>query len=185
MSKRKPIAVVINWFGPYSYRGAIHAARDDGYTDGLYLAIGRQKFDKKDRVQYVGVSNNLYKRIKPIHPTLKLIDQKLILWLGEVASTGIPGKQIAGKSPALEMAEWAHVYFIDPILNDKKRMNPPSSPVTVINRWWHSDYETPWKRKPHADWPDMIDYWGKEFGARLVHLRRTRGSIKTCFPEDF
>ena len=84
------------------------------------------------------------------------------IWLGEVASIGIPGKKKQATDLRLDLSEWCHSYFLQLPLNDKKTVNPPKEPVTIINRWWFTDYETKRNRRPHPDWPDIIDYWGKE-----------------------
>ncbi|MDP8238306.1 MAG: hypothetical protein P9X24_04370 [Candidatus Hatepunaea meridiana] len=180
---RKPIAVVINWYGPYTYKKAIAAAKRD-FDDGIYVALGRQPFEKKDKFQYIGIANNLHDRLLKPRDLYDILSQKCILWLGESATTGIPGKRIGNINPALDLAEWAHIFFLKPPLNDRKSHNPPKSGITVVNRWLHPDYETRYKRRPHPDWPDLIDYWGYEYGARLVRLNRTLGRIEKVSPEE-
>jgi hypothetical protein len=180
---RKPVSAVINWFGPYTYEEAIAATRLD-YGAGLYAAIGRCAYEKTDKFQYIGVSNNLHNRLQKPRGLYDLLSQKCILWLGEMASTLVPGKGIGGRNAALDLAESAHIFFMQPPLNTQKTMSAPTGEVTITNRWWKPDYVTPRKRKPWPEWPDIIEYWGPEYGARLVYLRYTRGSIVSYAPED-
>lgn len=181
------IAIVIDWFGPYnSIAGAQAVARKD-YGGGLYMAIGKQRYQKKPAtLQYIGIANELSFRVSESHQKLTEVAQSLKIWLGEVASTGIPGRKSQVIDLRLDLAEWAHAYFLELPLNDKKTINPPKYPVTVINRWWFKDYETKRNRRPHSCWPDIIDYWGKEHGARLAwHGRVSGGRCEVWHPEDF
>ena len=164
----KHVTVVIDWYGPYSsIPEARKAARND-YGDGLYMAVGKIKHQRGyKKLQYIGLSSTLAVRLSNGHKKLKLVSQKFELWMGEVGSTGIPGKKAQVTNVQLDLAEWAHSYFLELPLNNKKRRKPPKHPVTVLNRWWQSDYETKWRKRPHRDWPDIIDFWGVDYGARL------------------
>ncbi len=63
------------------------------------------------------------------------------------------------------------IYFVKPALNKKKTMSPPKRPVTVLNRWWKTDFETPWVHRQHRDWPDLIDYLGPDLKAKVVWFK--------------
>jgi len=173
----KHLAIVIDWYDPYYDFEELNQVTRADYSGGLYVAIGKKKFEKKRRLQYVGISDDLRGRVNVSHSTLKLIERERIIWLGEVVSTGVPGKRAYKKSTPLEIAEWAHVHFLDFALNEKKTVSPPPFPCTVLNRWWKTDYETRYKNRPHADWADLIDYCGVGYGAKVVWLNRTRGRI--------
>ncbi len=58
------LAIVIDWYGPYSVQEAIIAAKNDGYSSGLYIGIGKQ-FNERGtgKLQYIGISKNLATRI--------------------------------------------------------------------------------------------------------------------------
>jgi hypothetical protein len=99
---------------------------------------------------------------------LPLINRGRRIWLGEVISPRTPGKKMKVTDRMLDLAEWAHAYFLQLPLNDRKKATPPDFPITVYNRWWHSDLETPYLRRPHIDWPDIIDFLGMEYQAKLV-----------------
>ena len=68
----------------------------------------------------------------------------------------------------LDLAEWAHIYFLQLPLNEKKKARPPDRPITVLNRWWKTDYETPIQKPPHPSWPNLIDFLDDGYDTRLV-----------------
>ncbi len=71
--------------------------------------------------------------------------------------------------------------FLDLPYNEKKK-NPPPTPATLLNRWWFKDYERKRKQRPHKDWPDLIDFPGLKYGAKVAWLG---GRIENWNPEDF
>jgi hypothetical protein len=129
-----PIVVVADWFGPYrSLEKAKEALRD--YGGGLYMLIGRKngKGKHKKGIRYCGISDELSGRVNNTHSIIKSLDSRmLIIWFGEITCTQ--------KSNALGLVEWAHIYFLELPENKNKKKNPPSQPVTVLNRWWKTDY---------------------------------------------
>ncbi len=179
----KQVAIIIDWFGIYDLKAAKAAAKAD-YGRGLYMLIGKAKSQKKNpKLQYIGIAKELYSRIGNGHIAIRDLSQELKIWLGEVASFGVPGKKVKKVDPMLDLAEWSHTYFLDDLpLNKKKKANPPSNPVMVYNRWWHKDYETLRVKRPHPDWPDLIDYIGKEYGAKIVWFG---GAVDKWKPSDF
>jgi hypothetical protein len=162
----KPVVAVVEWFGPYSLEEARAAAFD--YDDGIYCALGKRKYQRDSEIQYVGLASNLRARINGSHHTLPLITRDRELWLGEVASPRTPGRKIKTTDRMLDLAEWAHAYFLQLPLNTRKRASPPDRPITVYNRWWRTDFETPYRRRPHSEWPDIIDFLGCEYPVKLV-----------------
>jgi hypothetical protein len=165
----KPIAIVIDWFGPYQQLDEAKSAARKDYDDGLYMLIGKQKYEKKRRLKYVGLAKDLESRLKKDHPAISRL-RECIIWLGEVATAGVSGPKRKTTEQRLDLAEWALCYFLKLPLNTKKRNNPPPQPVTLLNRWWCKDFETLRKNRPHKDWPDIIDYVGKDWGARTAKL---------------
>ena len=116
------------------------------------MLIGKSKHQKsKSKLQYIGIANDLSKRLNSKHHAISHLSKELAIWMGEIGSVGIPGKKSKIKNIQLDLAEWAHTYFLDLPLNLKKTKNPPDQPVTVLNRWWNKDYETPRKKRPHLD----------------------------------
>jgi hypothetical protein len=162
------IAVVIDWYGPYhGIQEAKKAAKSD-WVDGFYLLIGKEKYQKSPpKLLYVGISDYLPDRVTPQHPILPYISGEPMVWLGYIVTYGIPGR---ANKKLLQLAEWAIAYFLELPLNTKKTAYPPNDPITVFNRWWKKDYETPRKQRPHPHWPDVIDFAGWEYGARVGWL---------------
>ena len=175
------VAIIVDWYGPYTFDDARVAAKED-YADGLYLVIGKKKGERSRRIQYVGVSNNLSQRVSNGHHKIHEVTRDREFWLGEIGSIGLPGKKRSVIDERIDLAESAHAFFLQPPLNDRKTYYAPRKPLTVLNRWWRRDYETAWKRRPHKDWPELIDFTGIEYGARLVWFG---GRVERWSPDDF
>ena len=167
----KSLVALINWYGPYTAEEAASVAKFD-YEDGLYAVIGRQPYERGVKFQYIGLGKSLARRLSGSHHKLPLITKDQQIWLGEVDSPRTPGRKIKVTDRMLDLAEWAHVYFLQLPLNDRKKVSPPDRPITVINRWWQADYITPIKKPPHPSWPDLIDFLDDEYDTRLVWFGR-------------
>jgi len=168
----KHLVTVLDWYGPYNYEEALKAAREN-FSDGVYLCTGKIKSAQgKPKIQYVGIAGKELKtRVGDNHHKLKMVTRERQLWFGEIGSLVPPGKKAKKTNASLDFAEWALVYFLQPPLNSKKKKNPPKRPVTVLNRWWRKDFDTPWIKRPHSDWPDLIDYLGPELKAKVVWFK--------------
>ncbi len=162
----KSIVAVVEWFGPYTLEEAQKASFE--YDDGIYIAIGKSKHARTSHLQYVGLASDLKARMNGYHHKLPLIKRDLEIWLGELISPRTPGKKIKVTDRMLDLTEWAHAYFLQLPLNDKKKKNPPDRPITVYNRWWKKDFETPYRKRPHKGWPDIIDFAGNEYDSKVV-----------------
>lgn len=154
----KPLVFIIEWFGPYSsIIEANKAAKDFG--DGFYLCTGlRSKERLTPKIQYVGISKRLSNRVRNDHHKLALITKKFKLWLGEVSTQQPTGRNRQKTKISLNYVEWALTHSLNPKLNDKKISNPPKRSVTILNRWWKRNYEARFRKRPHPDWPDLVDY---------------------------
>lgn len=121
----KHIAVVVDWFGPYlNVKAAASKARSE-YDAGLYLVIGKIRHQKKPAsLQYVGIAKDLSARMYS-SAGVQGVSRDRKIWLGEVASVGIPGKKAKVTNTQIDLAEWALAYFLELPLNKKKRINPP------------------------------------------------------------
>lgn len=158
------IASIVDWYGPYTPqagKGAIavaQAAAKSDYGAGLYAAIGHGQSVRRGphKLLYVGMSDNLFARLTPQHHALGGLSIAGI-WLGEVATAGIPGRRTKRVDPHLDMIEWMTAYFLRMPFNERKRVNPPPSSSIVLNRWWQKDYETPGVR-PVARWADVMEW---------------------------
>jgi hypothetical protein len=165
----KHLVVGVDWYGPYSLLQAQRIAHEYG-KGGLYLCLGKRKGQHLRTLQYVGKSNGgLRSRLQRDHHKLRLVTRDQQLWLGVIATGNVPGKKKLVTPQALRMAEWALAHFLRLRLNDRLRERLPPSPVTVLNRWWADvNQERPRYRRPHGDWPDLIDFIGPSYRTRLV-----------------
>ena len=171
--QRKVIAVPlhlmisIDWFGPYNLESAAKAASSD-FGAALYLCIGKRKFQKDQSLQYIGIGNDVRTRLKNDHHKLKHVSRDRQIWLGEISTAEPSGRKLKVTPATLDYSEWAYARFFDLPLNEKKTIGLPERSFTVLNRWWHKDYERSRKNRPHKDWPDLIDYPGYDFPVRKV-----------------
>ena len=174
----KHIAIIVDWYGPYASRQSAIVASRDFAGPGLYLAAGKRPYERSRKIQYVGITKHLTTRLSRPHHKLAQITRDAEYWLGEVGSVGIPGRKAKVTDRRLDLAEWAHSHFLALPLNERKR-KLPDAPVTVLNRWWRADYDTPWIRRRLSGWPDLIDFRGRDYGAQLVWLGGKRIRINT------
>jgi hypothetical protein len=163
----KAIVAVIEWYGPYCFDEAKEAAREN-YDDGLYMVVGKRKNKQKNLMQYVGIASELDSRLSKNHHKIPEVTREQVIWLGEVISPRSPGRKLKVTDKMLDLIEWAHVYFLQLPLNNKKKTNPPDREIIVYNRWWHRNFETQYIKRPHIDWPDIIDYQGTKLNSKLV-----------------
>lgn len=167
----KSITAIIDWYGPYSLK----EAQDDSkfyYEDGLYAVIGKLNDQEFTHLQYIGIASDLSSRLNRGHHKIPDIGISCTrdpdIWLGEVGSPRSPGRKVKVTDRLLDLAEWAHIYFLQIPFNDKKKRTPPDKSIVVYNRWWKRDFKTPFLRRPHPEWPDLIDYLGPEYNAKMV-----------------
>jgi hypothetical protein len=176
----KHLAVIVDWYGPYTIDDALSVSKYD-YDSGLYVGLGKRRYRHGLAMpQYIGLSKNLRIRLANHHKLPEII-RDVKLWLGEVATPEPSGKKLKSTPATLDYSEWLHAFFLRLPLNDKKKKNPPSRPVTVLNRWWRTDYETPWIKRPHPLWPDLIDYIDAELPAKVVWFGKRQKRIKPPF----
>jgi hypothetical protein len=139
----KHLMIAINWYGPYpDLNEARKHARHD-YVHGLYLAIGKCKYERRRALQYIGIGNSMHTGLTSRHHKLSLILRERTLWLGEIVTAEPSGKRLKATRATLDFAEWLHARFLRLPLNDKKTKALPPRSVTVFNRWFATDYETP------------------------------------------
>ena len=170
------LVTVIDWYGPFSSLTDANQAAKDEYDGGLYLCIGQQEHDTAPpSIQYVGIAQwDMASRVNERHHALPKVKRGFKLWMGEVSSLESPGRRKKQIRPSLDYAEWCMAYFLGVKINNKKTKSPPDRPITVLNRWWKKDYETPYKQRPHPDWPDLIDFLGTGHKARLVWFKNVK-----------
>lgn len=164
---KKHLMIAIDWFGPYDLEGAKAAAQSD-YAHALYMCIGKRAYQREEAMQYVGIGKSVYTRLHADHHKLQKVTKQRKIWLGEIATAEPSGKKLKVTKATLDFSEWLHARFMRLPLNEKKTKGLPSRSVTVLNRWFKTDYETMRKNRPHPDWPDLIDYPDYGLPARLV-----------------
>lgn len=165
---KKHLMIGIDWYGPYpDLKNAKKIARDE-FCDGLYVCIGKMKKLERRTILYIGIGSSLHTRLTEDHHKLQLVTKKRQIWLGEVATPEPSGRNIKATKQTLDYAEWLHAYFLNLPLNEQKTKNAPSRSATVVNYWWKIDYETAHTRRPHPDWPKLIDYRGCGMRAELL-----------------
>jgi len=157
------IAAVVDWSGPfYAIDEAKAAVREHELGEVVYLALGKRSRQHKPRMQYVGISSDSETRFNKHHHKLPEISREFRIWVGEVVSQAVAGRR-AARHPvkhtvAIDRAEWTLAYFLALPLNERKRRKPPPEAIVLFNRWFRDDFETRRYKRPHRDWPDLIEF---------------------------
>jgi hypothetical protein len=182
------LVVSVDWYGPFvSLLEARQRGDETGLGEFLYLAFRTDG----DEASYVGLSANSATRLTTAHHVLgSWPENSGELWIGVISSQVEAGRKPVGSpkshSGELHFAEHMTAYFVETKANIKKRSSPPSRSGVVLNRWFRG--KTPWERwftRPHAEWPDLIEYEISEEFARLVWfggkvLKYDSGGIEGC-----
>lgn len=179
---QKHFMIAVDWFGPYRDIVEARAAAKSDYNHGLYMCIGKCAGQQKATMQYIGLGAKVHTRLIETHHKLSLVVKERELWLGEIATAEPSGKKLKVTKATLDYAEWLHARFMRLPLNEKKTKRVPPRRVTVLNRWWKTDYITRRKNRPHPAWPDLIDYPHYEQPARMVWFG---GKQQRVLPPDY
>ena len=145
--------IIINWKGPFTYD---EIQENPEMGNGLYLAAGKQKYERENSIQYCGITEGSFARRFKDHHKIPQITREQEFWLGEVS---VPEK---ATRHYLEIAETLIIYFWQPALNERKKYTPPK-PTTVISYWLKKD-GTP-RRKQMSIYKDLDDVlsWDGEY----------------------
>lgn len=160
--------IAVNWYGPYWDLDEVRAVARQDYGPGLYMCIGMRPYQRKPSMQYIGIGDSVHTRMKHDHHKLKEVTRDRAIWLGDIATAEPSGKKLKVTKATLDYAEWLHARFMQLPLNEKKTKALPPRSVTVLNRWWKTDYVTIRRNRPHRDWPDLIDYPDYDLPARMI-----------------
>jgi len=170
--------IAIDWYGPYL---TLKEARAEADIAGFYMVIGRRQGQKRAGLQYIGIGGRVATRLNERHHAIRYVQPEgRKIWLGMVSTAEPGGRKLKATPKTLDYGEWMHALYCRLPLNKMKTKNEPPVSVTVINRWLtaYEDEETEnyeWVSRPHADWPDLIDFpdaYEKE--ARMVWFDGTR-----------
>lgn len=148
------LTIKIHWLGPYTPEDV--AELEDG--NGLYLFTGKRKGQKAEsHIQYFGITEQAFRVRFRQHHKLRDINRELGIWLGRV---DYPEQHTRTH---LETAESILVYFWQPQLNDRKKVNPPG-PTTIISHWFRPDGQARINQKSiYRDLPDVISWDGSHW----------------------
>lgn len=148
------------------------------------MAIGSRRGQKKAHLQYVGITKDLSKRFNGKHPIQLAVRAKsLRLFIGIVTSQAVAGRKAGHQAKnftvPLYLAESALAFLMEIPLNKDKRCSPPNDSIVVVNRWFHSDFATRRRKRPHTSWPDLVEYDCHEHMGDLAWHGRRREHINS------
>ena len=136
-----PIAVIVQWYGPYHSLKEIDADTTLHWADtgrALYMALRSY-----NNYQYIGLTTRPATRIVPQHSKLAHRDNKRY-FVGEIVTQGISGRRTHRTPPDLSLAEHALIRYLQPSLNVRNRDTNPDDLVSIFSCFYSpADYETP------------------------------------------
>ena len=149
-----PIAVIVEWFGPYK---TLEALTGDVRLDwqstkrALYMALGRG-----NRYRYIGLSTRSQSRIGPHHRKLNCRGNRSF-FVGEIITQGISGRRRQKTPSDLSLAEHALIRYLQPSLNERRKYKDPNDYVSIFSCFYsHKDYETP--TDPLPKFPELLAF---------------------------
>ena len=150
--KKEFESIVINWHGP------VAAEEIDSYHEGgLYVITGYKHYGRKDKIQYIGITERSFSARFDRHHKIKQVVRNRRIWVGEIVYPTEPSRT------KLERAEGMLIYALQPDLNQQKKFTLPR-PAVVVSHWF-----TPKKaaRFNHqgifSGFPDVISWDGKHW----------------------
>ncbi len=156
-----PVAVIVDWFGPYKGLKAFRqAVRGNWRNDAraLYMALGSYNI-----VRYIGLSESPVTRICNQHANLEEGDNSTF-YIGEIVTQGISGPRRRKRPPDLRLAERTLIRYFQPELNTDFTETDPEDCVSIFSRFYDpDDLETP--RYPLPKFPSLVAYnwWSREW----------------------
>lgn len=136
-----PIAVIVEWYGPYHSLDEISAETSLHWADtkrALYMALRSH-----NGYQYIGLTTRPDARIGPQHPQLRHRDNQRY-YVGQIVTQGRSGRRTQKTPPDLRLAEHALIRHLKPRLNVQKKSTDPDDFVSIFSCFYsHEDYETP------------------------------------------
>ena len=135
-----PIAVIIDWYGPYWNLEALEEAMKEDWAEvprAVYMALA-----SGNTYQYIGLTTNPTRRINRHH--VKLADRdNTKFFVGEIVTQGISGRRRVRTPPDLRLAETTLIRCLQPALNERKIRYDPDDCVSIFSCFYDpQDYET-------------------------------------------
>lgn len=152
--------IIIRWEGPHT----LESVRSSGLRNGLYFLSGRRRYERKDRIQYFGITKRpYYKRFRDRYHQVNDVTKNLQIWLGQIEYPQ------TFELEHLKLAEACLIYFWQPDLNKAGKITP-SKPVCIVSRWTKLDGDVRRNRSAiRKDLPDVL-WWDEEYW-RIGNLR--------------
>lgn len=131
---------LVNWYGPFT--DAEIATRSLRKVlnwpalaeNGLYMLVGKRKYQKKLRIQYIGISQTTFAQRFANHEKKDLITRDAQVWLGKI------GTYDDALRSELELVEHALLAFSDETpLNERKKRSYPAHSCAVISRFFSTE----------------------------------------------
>ena len=146
-----PIAVIVDWFGPYnSLKDLKYAAREWPIkTRVLYMALGSH-----NTYRYIGMTDAPGHRFDN-HPKLKDEDNRTF-YAGAIVTQGISGPRGGGRPPDLKLAERTLISFLQPKLNKQHKKTVPDDCISIFSCFYDSINET--STNPLPKFPSLVAY---------------------------
>ena len=147
-----PVAVIVDWYGPYDSFNSFRASAREWAenTRILYMALGAY-----NKIRYVGLTEKPGSRF---YNHKKLLDDgNKAFFVGEIVTQGISGRRASKRAPDLDLAEHALISYLVPELNERRTQVALSDCVSVFSRFFDpDDGETP--VMPLPKFPLVIAY---------------------------
>lgn len=144
--------IILHWKGPYSPE---ELSDMPDAKCGAYLATGKIKYKQADEIQYCGITEGrFWTRIRNHHKVHE-INRNQMFWIAKVA---YPQKITRS---LLELAESIIIYFWQPTLNERKKINQPK-PVTLVNHWFKKDGQPRFRQNSLCKNLDDVLSWDGE-----------------------
>lgn len=151
--------IEISWRGPFTL-AEVNASE---YQNGLYFFVGKRPYERVSTIQYIGITEGLFKNRFKKHHKLTQVTRELSIWLGHV---DFPSTFTRNQ---FDVAEKILLYFWQPELNEKLRVSIPK-PTAVISTWHKQNGDVRInKRKELAPLYDVISWNGEHW--RLGNLK--------------
>ena len=147
-----PVAVIVDWYGPYRTFDEFKEAMKGWSTKErtLYMALGSH-----NKVRYIGMTQNPQSRPNR-HPKLLERNNKTF-YTGNIVTQGISGPRSRIHAPDLAIAEHILIRSIQPELNARLVHTVPNDCVSVFSRFFTADNdEIP--HDPLPKFPSLIAF---------------------------